>query len=45
MNDLGTALIDLLSAHHPGGAVRLQWTDASGQTHAATVKLASDPVG
>ena len=38
-----TALTDLLSAHHPGDSVQLQWTDTSGQTHAATVKLASGP--
>jgi len=38
-----TALTDLLSAHHPGDSVQLQWTDASGQTHAATVTLASGP--
>jgi S1-C subfamily serine protease len=38
-----TALTDLLSAHHPGDAVQLQWTDASGQTHTATVRLASGP--
>jgi len=38
-----TGLTDLLSAHHPGDSVRLQWTDSTGQTHAATVKLASGP--
>jgi S1-C subfamily serine protease len=38
-----TALTDLLSAHHPGDSVQLRWTDSSGQTHAATVKLASGP--
>jgi S1-C subfamily serine protease len=38
-----TGLTDLLSAHHPGDSVQLQWTDTSGQTHTATVKLASGP--
>jgi S1-C subfamily serine protease len=38
-----TALTDLLSAHHPGDSVQLQWTDPSGQAHSATVRLASGP--
>jgi S1-C subfamily serine protease len=38
-----SALTDLLSAHHPGDSVRISWTDPAGQTHAATVKLASGP--
>ena len=38
-----SALTDLLSAHHPGDSVQLRWTDPAGQTHAATVKLASGP--
>jgi S1-C subfamily serine protease len=36
-------LTDLLSAHHPGDAVQLQWTDTSGQAHTATVRLVSGP--
>ena len=38
-----STLTGLLSSHHPGDLVHLQWTDSSGQTHAATVKLASGP--
>lgn len=38
-----TGLTDLLSAHHPGDTVRLQWVDPSGNTHTATVKLANGP--
>jgi len=36
-------LTDLLSAHHPGETVRIDWTDAAGQAHSGTVKLASGP--
>ena len=38
-----TALTDLLSAHHPGDSVQVQWTDPSGQAHTGTVKLAGGP--
>ncbi len=38
-----SALTDLLSAHHPGDSVRLGWIDPAGQTHTATVTLASGP--
>ena len=38
-----TELTSLLSAHHPGDSVRIGWTDPSGQTHSATVKLGSGP--
>lgn len=38
-----TGLTDLLSAHHPGDSVKLQWVDSSGTTHTATVKLVSGP--
>lgn len=38
-----TGLTDLLSAHHSGDTVQLVWVDPSGQTHTATVKLASGP--
>lgn len=38
-----TALTGLLSSHHPGDLVHLQWTDSSGQTHSAAVTLASGP--
>jgi S1-C subfamily serine protease len=38
-----SVLSGLLSVHHPGDAVRLGWVDPSGQTHAATVRLASGP--
>ena len=38
-----SGLTDLLSAHHPGDAVLLRWSDTSGQTHSASVRLASGP--
>jgi S1-C subfamily serine protease len=38
-----SGLTAALSAHHPGDTVRLQWTDPTGQTHAAMVKLSSGP--
>jgi S1-C subfamily serine protease len=37
------ALLDLLVPHHPGDAVQLSWLDQSGQTHSATLRLASGP--
>jgi S1-C subfamily serine protease len=36
-------LSNLLVPHHPGDSVQLQWTDQSGQTHTASVTLASGP--
>ena len=36
-------LSNLLVPHHPGDTVQLQWTDQSGQTHSASVTLASGP--
>ncbi|HEY1988247.1 MAG TPA: trypsin-like peptidase domain-containing protein [Acidimicrobiales bacterium] len=36
-------LSNLLTPHHPGDTVQLQWTDQSGQTHSASVTLASGP--
>jgi S1-C subfamily serine protease len=38
-----TDLSNLLQSDHPGDTVQLQWTDGSGQTHTATVKLTSGP--
>jgi S1-C subfamily serine protease len=38
-----TRLTDLLSAHHPGDTVQIDWTDAAGQSHTGTVRLASGP--
>ena len=38
-----TGLTSLLSAHRPGDRVQLRWVDPSGQTHSATVTLASGP--
>ena len=38
-----TDLSNLLESRHPGDTVQLQWTDQSGQTHSASVKLASGP--
>jgi S1-C subfamily serine protease len=40
-----TALTGVLDRHHPGDKVKVDWTDLSGQTHSASVKLASGPVG
>ena len=39
----GSALADLLVPYHPGDSVTVQWVDGSGQTHSATVTLASGP--
>jgi S1-C subfamily serine protease len=36
-------ITNLLVPHHPGDAVRIGWTDTSGQTHTATVTLGSGP--
>ena len=38
-----SALLDLLVPHHPGDAVQLSWLDQSGQSHSATLRLASGP--
>ncbi len=38
-----TDLSNLLQSDHPGDSVQLQWTDGSGQTHTAGVKLATGP--
>jgi S1-C subfamily serine protease len=38
-----TDLSNLLEADHPGDTVQLQWTDQSGQTQTAGVKLTSGP--
>jgi len=38
-----TSLSSLLVPHHPGDKVQISWTDSSGQTHTATVTLASGP--
>jgi len=36
-------LVSALLVHHPGNTVTLTWSDASGQTHTATITLASGP--
>ena len=36
-------LVSALLVHHPGDKVTLTWSDASGQSHTATVTLASGP--
>ncbi|HEY5097899.1 MAG TPA: S1C family serine protease [Acidimicrobiales bacterium] len=36
-------LSNLIEPQHPGDTVQLQWTDQSGQTHSASVKLGSGP--
>jgi S1-C subfamily serine protease len=38
-----TALQAAMEQHHPGDKVTIGWTDQSGQTHSATVTLASGP--
>jgi len=38
-----TRLTDLLSAHHPGDTVQIDWTDAAGRSHSGTVRLVSGP--
>jgi len=38
-----TSLRDHLVAHHPGDRVSVTWQDQSGQTHSATVQLATGP--
>ena len=39
----GTSIQQVLGAHHPGDKVSIAWTDASGQSHTATVTLANGP--
>jgi S1-C subfamily serine protease len=41
--DSASALTGVLSAHHPGDRVKVEWVDASGQDHSATVTLATGP--
>jgi S1-C subfamily serine protease len=38
-----SALSKILVSHHPGDRVELGWTDTAGQSHTATVNLASGP--
>jgi len=38
-----SALTAALVPHHPGDKVQIAWTDQSGQSHTATVQLASGP--
>jgi S1-C subfamily serine protease len=38
-----SSLTDLLATHHPGDTVQVAWTDQTGATHSAAVKLASGP--
>ncbi len=40
-----TELTNLMDRYHPGDTVKLAWTDVNGQTHTATAKLATGPVG
>jgi S1-C subfamily serine protease len=41
--DSPEALTAALVSHHPGDKVQIAWTDQSGQSHTATVQLASGP--
>ena len=36
-------LVSALLVHHPGDKVTLKWSDASGETHTATITLGSGP--
>jgi len=36
-------LTTVMTGHHPGDKVQVTWTDASGQSHSATVTLATGP--
>ena len=35
----------MLGTHKPGDTVTVAWTDASGGTHSASVRLGTGPVG
>ena len=39
----GTDIQNILVGHHPGDKISIGWTDAYGQSHTATVTLASGP--
>jgi len=41
----GSEVQSLISRYHPGDKVSVTWTDASGQTHTATVTLTGGPTG
>ena len=41
--DSPTTLTNLIGRYHPGDKVSITWSDASGQTHTATVTLAKGP--
>jgi S1-C subfamily serine protease len=41
--DSPSTLTKLISKYHPGDKVQVAWTDGSGQTHQATVTLATGP--
>ena len=41
--DSQTSIAGILLRHHPGDTVSIGWTDASGQSHTASVTLASGP--
>jgi S1-C subfamily serine protease len=39
----GTDIQQILVGHHPGDKISISWTDSSGQSHTATVTLATGP--
>jgi S1-C subfamily serine protease len=39
----GTSIAQVLEGYHPGNKVSISWTDTSGQSHTATVTLATGP--
>jgi S1-C subfamily serine protease len=41
--DSQTSIASVLVGHHPGDKISITWTDTSGQSHTATVTLATGP--
>ena len=41
--DSQTSIASVLVGHHPGDKISIAWTDTSGQSHTATVTLATGP--
>jgi S1-C subfamily serine protease len=38
-----TSLRNVMNLHHPGDRVQLRWVDQAGESHSATVTLATGP--
>jgi S1-C subfamily serine protease len=41
--DSPTSISAVMVGHHPGDRIQISWIDSSGQSHSATVVLASGP--